>query len=57
MSGKASLPEGESQNVNYKIYERLKLYFAVLTGLGGLVLLLSGEHQTTPVIAIFFAIE
>lgn len=56
MSGKASLPEGESQNVNYKIYERLKLYFAVLTGLGGLVLLLSGEHQTTPVIAIFFAI-
>ncbi len=47
---------GESQHVNYKIYERLKLYFALLTALGGLVLVLSGESQTTPVIAIFFAI-
>lgn len=44
-----------SQDVNHKIYERLKLCFALLTGLGGLVLVLSTENHTTPIIAIFFA--
>ena len=51
-----SLPPVTSHHVNHKIYERLKLYFALLTALGGLVLLLSTEHHTTPIIAIFFAI-
>ena len=56
MSDAGSEFEMASENVNHKIYERLKLYFALLTGLGGLVLVLSSENQTTPVFAIFFAI-
>ncbi|MGI9442765.1 MAG: DUF3488 and transglutaminase-like domain-containing protein [Rubripirellula sp.] len=51
----SSLPLA-SQNDNHKIYERLKLYFALLTGLGGLVLVLCSENHTTPIIAVFFAI-
>lgn len=56
MSDTASTLPVASQNVNHKIYERLKLYFALLTGLGGLVLVLSSQNHTTPIIAIFFAI-
>ena len=52
-SFESSLPP---QNVNRKIYERLKLYFAVLTGLGGLVLFLCSDGDMTPLVAIFFAI-
>ncbi|MDB4770628.1 DUF3488 and transglutaminase-like domain-containing protein [bacterium] len=44
------------QSVDRVIYERLKLYFAVLTGLGGLALFLSSETETTPILAVFFAI-
>ena len=51
-----SSPPVTFHHVNHKIYERLKLYFALLTALGGLVLVLSTEHHTTPIIAIFFAI-
>ena len=51
-SFESSLPP---QNVNRKIYERLKLYFAVLTGLGGLVLFLCSDGDMTPLVAIFFA--
>ena len=56
MSDTASTLPVASQNVNHKIYERLKLYFALLTGLGGFVLVLSSQNHTTPIIAIFFAI-
>ena len=56
MSTATSAPLIGTNDANRKIYERLKLYFAVLTGLGGLVLVLSSEAQATPVIAIFFAI-
>ena len=38
------------------LYERLKLYFALLTALGGLILSTSSDSHTTPLIAIFFAI-
>ena len=52
-SPESSLP---LQNVNHRIYERLKLYFAILTGLGGLVLFLCSDGDSTPLVAIFFAI-
>ena len=55
MSSTPASPPVPPQNVNHKIYERLKLYFALLTALGGLVLVLSSDHHATPIIAIFFA--
>ena len=44
------------ENINHTTYERLKLLFAILSGLGGLVLLLSSENDSTPFIAVFFAV-
>ncbi|MGI9473424.1 MAG: transglutaminaseTgpA domain-containing protein, partial [Rubripirellula sp.] len=39
-----------------RVYWRLKLYFATLTALGGLVLSASSDTQSIPIIAVFFAI-
>lgn len=45
-----------SSNSSPKIASRLKLYFAMLSCLGGLVLTAGTETESIPVIAVFFAI-
>jgi len=48
--------EQPTHHASRYLYERLKLYFALLTGLGGLILATSSESPATPMIAVFFAV-
>lgn len=47
---------GERNRDPVRVYWRLKLYFATLTALGGLVLSASSDTQSIPIIAVFFAV-
>ena len=47
---------GETERESRRVASRLKLYFAILSCLGGLVLSVGNGGESIPVIAIFFAV-
>ena len=56
MSITLNASENPGNQASRFLYERLKLYFASLTALGGIILAVSSDSSATPMIAVFFAI-